>query len=512
MTPHWAISGRQRSWQRGGRGKMVRTMTKTILILAANPQNTTRLRLDQEVRAIGAGLERARRRDEFILVQKLATRPGDVRRAMLEERPNIVHFCGHAMDPEGLAFEGDDDQVNWVGGEALAGFFALFADTLECVVLNACYSEAQAKAIARHIPYVVGMSQAVEDRAAIEFAVAFYDALGAGEEITFAYRLACNAMQWINADGAMPVLLTGPNGGSEQPVAPAQPAATVTPTPVIVRPQTAGNPFFFGGKITRPKNFVGRTAQLRRIFSAFETEEAQHTAIVGERRIGKSSLLYHITQVYTQRLPHPERWRFLYIDLDDPHCHTQPGLLQTILQGLGLPQAAPPTLAQFQDTLSAYQQTHAARPVLCLDEFEHLTRRKPEFPDAFFEAWRSLGNNGRVAFLTASRTPLGELIRQGDLTSNFDNIFSLLRLGELTLPEAQQLLARSADAGQPFTPQECERLLELAGRKAGRLQFAARELYMAKAAGEVDWIQIEDAFARQFPTAAPPVGPIAPVQ
>ena len=77
-------------------------------------------------------------------------------------------------------------------------FFELFAANLECVVLNACYSEAQAEAIANHIPYVVGMKRKIGDTAAIEFATAFYDALGAGESFEFAFKLARNAIQWAN--------------------------------------------------------------------------------------------------------------------------------------------------------------------------------------------------------------------------------------------------------------------------------------------------------------------------
>ena len=57
-------------------------------------------------------------------------------------------------------------QAQLVKSSALAGLFELFADKVECVVLNACYSEVQAVAIAHYIPYVVGMNQAVGDRAA----------------------------------------------------------------------------------------------------------------------------------------------------------------------------------------------------------------------------------------------------------------------------------------------------------------------------------------------------------
>ena len=168
---------------------------KTVLILAANPKNTSRLRLGQEVREIDSGLQRARRRDEFVLKQVWAVRRRDFRRAMLDLKPNIVHFCGHGSGNEGIAFEDENGLAKFISAEALSSFFELFADTVECVVLNACYSEVQAKAIAEHIPYVIGMNKAIGDAAAIEFSVAFYDALGAGESIEFAYKLACNAIQ-----------------------------------------------------------------------------------------------------------------------------------------------------------------------------------------------------------------------------------------------------------------------------------------------------------------------------
>lgn len=182
-------------------------MNKTILVLAANPKNTPPLRLDQEVREIDNGLQRAQNRDEFTLKQKWAVRPVDVRRAMLDYKPNIVHFCGHGSGEEGIAFEDENGQANLVNADALAGFFELFAHDVECVVLNACYSEVQAEAIAKYIPNVIGMNKAIGDAAAIEFAVAFYDALGAGESVEFAYKLACNAIKWVSMrEGLTPVL------------------------------------------------------------------------------------------------------------------------------------------------------------------------------------------------------------------------------------------------------------------------------------------------------------------
>jgi hypothetical protein len=162
------------------------------------------------------------------------------------------------------------------------------------------------------------------------------------------------------------------------------------------------NPFFYGPRITDPGQFVGREAELRRIFTALETAhegQAQHISVVGPRRMGKSSLLFHVTQIYQRRLSHPEKYRFACIDLDDARCHSLPRLLHCILQSLDLPHPARPTLEQFQDALAKLHEKQGVVPVLCLDEFEHLTQRKAEFPDAFFEAWRSLGSNSREAIL-----------------------------------------------------------------------------------------------------------------
>ncbi len=164
-----------------------------ILILAANPQDTTQLRLDKEVREIDKGLQRSR--NAFDLKQRWAATPADVRRAMLDMKPRFVHFCGHGEGGNGIVLEDNAGCAQTVDTEAFVGLFELFADKTECVLLNACYSEVQAEAISQHIKYVIGMNQAVGDEAAIEFAVAFYDALGAGESVEFAYKFGCNAIQ-----------------------------------------------------------------------------------------------------------------------------------------------------------------------------------------------------------------------------------------------------------------------------------------------------------------------------
>lgn len=192
---------------------------RKILILTANPRRTSSLRLDEEVREIDAGLRRARKRDQFVLEQRWAVRPRDIRRAILDVEPQIVHFSGHGAGDEGLVFENETGQGKLVDAGALADLFRLFADQVECVVLNACYSEVQAEAITQHISYVIGMHRAIGDVAAIEFAIGFYDALGAGRSIEFAYQIGCNAIQMAGIQGHLTPILkrrTSSNGTTAQ--------------------------------------------------------------------------------------------------------------------------------------------------------------------------------------------------------------------------------------------------------------------------------------------------------
>lgn len=185
---------------------------KTILILAANPKNTTQLGLDEEFREIHGVLGRVGRQDQFVLKQQWAVTSRAVQTAMLDFNPQIVHFSGHGEGNKGLVFDDGTGQVKFVDAEALAGLFKLFAKQVECVILNACYSEVQADAIARHINYVIGMNQPIGDKAAIEFAVGFYNALGAGRIVEEAYEFGCNAIQMAGiSEYQTPVLRKSPN-------------------------------------------------------------------------------------------------------------------------------------------------------------------------------------------------------------------------------------------------------------------------------------------------------------
>ncbi len=191
-------------------------MPTTLLILSANPKDTDRLRLDQEVREIDEGLQRSQRRDDFIIHQKWAVRPADIHRALLDCRPHIVHFAGHGTGSDGIVLEDNSGRTQLVSETALSGLFELFPQ-IECVVLNACYTETQAKAISQHVGYVVGMNKTIEDDAVISFSIAFYDAVGAGEPYDFAYKIGCSSLRMYGVkEEFLPILIESSRSTEQQ--------------------------------------------------------------------------------------------------------------------------------------------------------------------------------------------------------------------------------------------------------------------------------------------------------
>jgi hypothetical protein len=175
-------------------GDFSKIKPKKILILAANPKLTPPLRLDEEVREIKEGLRRSKYRNQFEIYSEWAVRLRDLRRALLDHEPHIVHFIGHGRDNK-LLVEDEVGTAVRVSSQAFADLFELCSAHVQCVVLNACYSARQADAISKHINYVIGMRKGIKDKASIEFAVGFYDALGAGKSIEEAFKFACIAIK-----------------------------------------------------------------------------------------------------------------------------------------------------------------------------------------------------------------------------------------------------------------------------------------------------------------------------
>lgn len=162
-----------------------------ILILQASPEDLDQLRFDEEIRDIGETMRSAENRDQFLIETSFAVRMRDVRRALLDHDPNIVHFIGHSKK-NALAVESQSgDGFQNMHKDAAAGLFGLLKDNIDCVVFNSCYSGEIAEAINNSTDcYAIGSTSAITDKQAIQFATSFYKALGEGKNFTEAFTEA----------------------------------------------------------------------------------------------------------------------------------------------------------------------------------------------------------------------------------------------------------------------------------------------------------------------------------
>jgi hypothetical protein len=155
-----------------------------ILFLASNPDTTSRLDLEEELRALESELRAVRFRDKVRLTTGHAIRPDDLVRLLRSFQPTVVHFSGHGSE-EGIILRSDVGHVA-VTGSALA---RLLRDRgVRLVVLNACFSTSQAESIREVVGAVVGTTAAVGDEAARRFSVAFFRTLGDGHSLRDAFR------------------------------------------------------------------------------------------------------------------------------------------------------------------------------------------------------------------------------------------------------------------------------------------------------------------------------------
>lgn len=176
-----------------------------VLFIAANPAGTAPLRLDREAQAIDQALTAAGTRDRFEVEQIWLASPADLQRGLLRFNPQLLHFAGHGEEGH-LVFDSFSPEFRHLGtsgaytgasaeetvpAHSLARIISLAADRILCVVLNACCSEATAKEIARYVSFVIGVPAEIEDAAAIQFSLSFYQALGSRKSLLVAFELAC---------------------------------------------------------------------------------------------------------------------------------------------------------------------------------------------------------------------------------------------------------------------------------------------------------------------------------
>lgn len=164
-----------------------------ILVVFASPKGSDPLRLGEEDRIIRECIERSKHRDILHYSIRHAVRVKDVQRALLEDEYQIVQFSGHATPSGNLAFEDEVGNLKPVPQQALASLLSNFK-SIECVILNACYSVDQGQLISIGVPFTIAMNGPISDDAAQLFTRGFYDAIGAGKDYRLAYEMGCNSI------------------------------------------------------------------------------------------------------------------------------------------------------------------------------------------------------------------------------------------------------------------------------------------------------------------------------
>ena len=215
------------------------------------------------------------------------------------------------------------------------------------------------------------------------------------------------------------------------------------------------NPYSHRDAIAEQEAFYGREGVLAKIYSRIGAQRPQSISVVGEPKIGKSSLLWRSCGEETRRkyLEDPEKYLYVCMRLKEEDVGSPEeffGLLCDRLRGQGGPlcnEEVEPSydgIGRMADTLRREEM----KLILFLDDFSVITQDH-SFPLEFFSFLRSIANNYDVAYITTSDQELQKLCASKAVgESPFFNIFTNVPL-------------------KPFKPEELARLVEEPSRNAG---------------------------------------------
>lgn len=218
------------------------------------------------------------------------------------------------------------------------------------------------------------------------------------------------------------------------------------------------NPYLNRSMLRSLDLFYGRRIEIERIMARLNTPTPQSVSVVGERRVGKSSLLWHLGQqeVYSRYLDAPEKYVFFYLDFQRQQQLNQQGFCRIFGEELNEASSGRfslPILTDFTELEAAIQQIKrlGLRLVCLFDEFETVVRNTLLGAE-FYGLLRSLANAYPVAFVTASHRDLPELCYKREIAeSPFFNIFTRIPLGPMQADEVRQLICQpSSAAGMPL--------------------------------------------------------------
>ncbi len=236
----------------------------------------------------------------------------------------------------------------------------------------------------------------------------------------------------------------------------------------------ADNPFFHRGAIRRVEDFVGRETEINQILGLLRN--GQSVSLIGPRRIGKSSLLLHLSHQSVRASFQLDAPHALFVMLDCQEMAGSPpeevyellfeGLMGAAEEaGLSLQAAEQPGTYRALDRALQQVYQHGIGVVVLLDEFELLAANQHLTP-YFFARLRGLTTKYGLAFLTASQRPLFAITAEEEvLSSPFFNIFVTVPLGLFSETESRHLFGqRLARTTVTFSEELTRYLLWLVGR------------------------------------------------
>ena len=426
-----------------------------ILFLAADPSDASRLRLGQELRDIKERLRIAKAPEKYQLEQRESVRVGDITQAIFDFEPNIIHFSGHGTSQGELCFENEVGKFQPVKPDALAAMFELLVKHVNCVVLNACYSEIQAKAITQYIPFVVGMNDAIGDQAAIAFAVGFYKALAANRSIEDAYKFGCVEIQLQGIpEHLKPVIYV------KKDLIPASKPRFEKASPNPFIPQN--------GRVEDTQRFFGRDREMHRVFEVLNSGSS--VALIGEEGMGKSSLLWAICQQAKNRLQ-PSR-QSVFLDLNE--IDNEEDFYSALCHEVGIAEC---TGYQLTRNLKA----HKNKVLLSLDNVGKMTWQG--FTRGVRDKLRGLaeGSNAPLKLILAATEPLNDLFNdshdQGK-TSPLEGICQEEHIQPWDETIMRAFIAnRLAGSSVSFTEEEIVQLVQESGGHPRKLMQLCYRIY-----------------------------------
>jgi eukaryotic-like serine/threonine-protein kinase len=262
----------------------------------------------------------------------------------------------------------------------------------------------------------------------------------------------------------------------------------------------ARNPYLNRVAIRDPAQFFGRAREVSKIFSRIGASRPQSISVVGERRIGKSSLLNFINhpEVRQRFLDRSESYAFAFIDLQQKRRLTLTEFFKELFALLAK-ETGDKSLAKLQPSFDSLRavldnfRRDGRKLVVLFDEFDAITTNRA-FDLEFFSFLRSIANNYDVAYVTTSARDLQELCHtQLIADSPFFNIFTNVFLRAFTRKEALELITRpSAEAGVPLEGY-ARRIMEIAGYFPYFLQIACSAYFdhLLENDGKLDREEVE---------------------